>query len=334
MRKMLSTGKISTIGLLACAAAGALISQTSISEVPFVVRGSVTGGADIEILLLDEAGSPAARTVSGRGGQFQLSTLRAGPYQLAVRRDGQTEVHDTVHLSSRQPVVTVQLGVHPPFAIREATVSSGDYRIDARRLARPIPVAARRLYEQALRLEQKGDQAGAMARLEKAVSQAPEYIEALNNLAVLYRRHSWGAKAEQILRRSLELDRAAWRPHLNLGLVLLDRQAFPEALEKLEAAYRLSPDSALPAFHLGRLHLLETRFQRAEASFGQALERQPDFAVARLFRGYARVAAGRVAEGRADLVAYLETSPSAADAATVRKQLEQIGGAVGSGGTR
>ena len=307
----------------------AVTGWTAAAQQPFVVRGTLAAGERVEVLLLDEIGMTAARAISGMGGRFELAADLPGHYQLAIRSGGQVRVLDRFELTSAQPVVELRAARPGPFdpGTRQPRTPA-DPVISAGRLARPIPRAARRSYERAIQRKAGGDVEGARKLLEKAVAAAPDYAEALNDLAVLYIRREDYSRAERALQRAVEADPSGWRARLNLGIVRLSQKNYGAARAEMERAQSLAGDSPLPAFHLARLHLAEGRSGQAEASYSRALRIDPTFAAAQLFRGYLRLLRGDLEAGRADLAAYLKLQPKAADAGEVRARLEIVGAAI------
>jgi regulator of sirC expression with transglutaminase-like and TPR domain len=75
---------------------------------------------------------------------------------------------------------------------------------------------------------------------------------------------------------------------------------------------------------MGVLHVLQRDGRLAESCFSRALEIEPRFPTAQLYRGYARIEAGQLQAARSDLVAYLEQAPQAANVADVRRRMGEI----------
>jgi len=293
---------------------------------PLLVRGTLAGAHSEEVLLLDEGDWAVARGAVEASGRFQLTAPGPGVYKVAIRRRQTLHVLQEVVVSSREPVLTLALSsVDAKPLLRPARQAvAAEHLVGQERLARRIPKEAQKSFDQARGLVRRGHSAEAVEKLEKAIALAPDYLEALNNLAIQYMRRGEDKRAEDLLRRSVALDATAWQPRLNLALVLMNQQAHEPARSELARALDLAPNSPLPPFHLGRLHVLLGQIEQAERWFHRALEIDPGFPMAHLYRGYARLQTGRRVEGRADLAAYLALVPKAEDAARVREQIAQI----------
>ncbi len=307
---------------------------TAAAQQSFVVRGTLLAGERVEVFLLDEMGLTAARAISGIGGSFALAADLPGHYQLAIRSGGQWRVLDRFELSSAQPVVELHAARPGPVDPPRQSGTAADPAISAGRLARQIPREARRAFERATERKRRGDVEDARKLLEKAVAAAPDYVEALNDLAVLYLRRGDYSRAEAVLLRAVEAEPRSWRVRLNLGIARLSQKNYSAARAEMERAQALAGGSPLPAFHLARLHSAEGRSGQAEASFSRALEIDPAFAAAQLYRGYLRLLRGDLEAGRADLATYLKLQPKAADAGEVRARLAIVDAAIQERGQR
>ena len=144
----------------------------------------------------------------------------------------------------------------------EASLQAGD------------PVEAKKLYQQAIRLN-------------------PQHAEAHLNLGVAYERLGQGALAEAMFRKALQIRRDYSDAHLNLGLKLAEKARFAQALESVREAVRLAP--ANPAARKA-LAMVLTRLKRpleAVPHFELLVQRDPASAEARLDLGIALAEAGK-----------------------------------------
>lgn len=325
---MRATGILRGAAFLLCAMLGAGQQRGGRLDAPsqFTVTGTLESEVNLEVLLLDESGAVVGSAVTGAGGSFRIQVRQEGHYRLAIRRNGGVYTVDDVALDSADPHAFVNLtGLKPLPTLEPRRPAAGaDAVIGAGRLSEKVPGKARRLYNEATQRLARGDEAGALERLEKATSLAPNFLEALNDLSVLYIRRQDPARAEAALRHAIALDASSWRPHLNLGILLLRQKKYPEAQQELEAAQKLGPASPLPPFHLGVLHAIQGDAKLAESCFSRALEIEPRFPTAQLYRGYARLQTGRLQEARSDLSAYLAQAPQATNIPDVRRRLGEI----------
>ena len=62
------------------------------------------------------------------------------------------------------------------------------------------------------------------------------------------------ARAEELLRRSIQLDAKDWEAHYQLGVLLETRRAYPEAAQQLQLSIAQNPNEAMPHYHLARVY--------------------------------------------------------------------------------
>ena len=144
----------------------------------------------------------------------------------------------------------------------EASLQAGD------------PVAAKELYQQAIRLD-------------------PQHAEAHLNLGVAYERLGRGALAEAMFRKALEIRRDYSDAHLNLGLKLAEKAQFAAALESVREAVRLAPANLAARKALAMVLTRLKRPQEAVPHFELLVRRDPASVEARLDLGIALAEAGK-----------------------------------------
>lgn len=89
---------------------------------------------------------------------------------------------------------------------------------------------------------QCNDAAAAVPFLERAVDLAPEYVEALINLATARVRTDNHSGAEEALRRAMALDPQSWEAAYNLGNLLFDTGRLALAVPVFREAERIRPN--------------------------------------------------------------------------------------------
>ncbi|MDE0124718.1 MAG: tetratricopeptide repeat protein [Bryobacterales bacterium] len=144
----------------------------------------------------------------------------------------------------------------------EASLQAGD------------PVAAKELYQQAIRLD-------------------PRHAEAHLNLGVAYERLGRGALAEAMFRKALEIRRDYSDAHLNLGLKLAEKAQFASALESVREAVRLAPTNPGARKALAMVLTRLKRPQEAVPHFELLVQRDPASVEARIDLGIALAEAGQ-----------------------------------------
>jgi tetratricopeptide (TPR) repeat protein len=121
---------------------------------------------------------------------------------------------------------------------------------------------------------------------------------------------------------ALKIDPKAFNPQLNLGIVQIRKNSFPEALATLDKALSIEP--AAPAAHLyaGIASAKLGDLARGEKELKAAYDLGgTDYAVALLQLGRLYMKRGEREMARKSFESYLRESPNAADAAQVQKLL-------------
>jgi tetratricopeptide (TPR) repeat protein len=100
--------------------------------------------------------------------------------------------------------------------------------------------------------------------------------------------------------------------HVNLGLLLVERDRVPEAAAAFTRAVTLRPDDAASQNNLGALLARQGRMREAVVHYRRALDISPAYALARRNLGLALAAGGDLAGGIRESLAALELSPAEA----------------------
>lgn len=274
-------------------------------------------------LVAEDAHRPPEDFYTGSNGSASLGELKQRVnYAVVVASDG-LRWGDTRHsfmAMGRRMNVAVQLE-----PLRRAVVTSGGPSVSAYSLRQDVPRAARREYDLALAQIEKDDLERAQKHLEQAVELFPDYVEALNELAVLLMKAEKPAEAEVHLRHALSIDTAAVRPQLNLGLSLLRQRKYPPAVESLERATQLDPTNAQAHLLLGSAYLGTGDASNAEKVWLRAYElggKRMARANLELARLYAR--AGLYDRAISALSKYLEEVPDDPNTESLKETLARL----------
>jgi tetratricopeptide (TPR) repeat protein len=204
-----------------------------------------------------------AKTESDINGRFHFRNLRAGTYTVAVNMAGRGEARQTAEIgpgtadSRRRVSLTLQFKesdfVHDD-VVRRNSVST-------RQLA--IPETALREYREAVKDLERHDAESAARRLQHAVTLAPQFADAWNELGTLAYQAQQYERAEKCFRAALAQDPRAYEPLVNLGGVLIDTHKLDEALMYNQDAVLLRPDDALANSQLGLAYFATGNFDLA-----------------------------------------------------------------------
>jgi tetratricopeptide (TPR) repeat protein len=189
----------------------------------------------------------------------------------------------------------------------------------------------------ARRLEAAGDQAGALAALERAAAADPASAEVRAEIAAFQLRRDRRAEAEAAAREALKLNEANLEAHRVLGLVYtaqadnINANAAPqkflalarEAIQHLERAAKEQTTAIDVLFSLGRLYLRTGEAKPAVDTFIRVVTQNPGSAQGRLFLAQAYAAADDLKNAIATLDVIVEEEPRVAS--TLAQYQEEAG---------
>jgi tetratricopeptide (TPR) repeat protein len=127
----------------------------------------------------------------------------------------------------------------------------------------------------------KGDTAGSIPYLERAISESPEHYEAYYDLGVARFRLGQLAEAEQAFQKAIDLTGGRFAsPQFGLGAVFCQKKDFLLAETILQRGIELESGSAVGKYYLAWAQLGLNRLAEAERSAEQALARNANLAEA------------------------------------------------------
>jgi Flp pilus assembly protein TadD len=139
----------------------------------------------------------------------------------------------------------------------------------------------------------------AVAHARRALELKPDYVEALGNLALAMAGLERLDEAAELLRQAIAMEPRHPDFHLRLGFVLVNQGRLQEAEAALQQVLVLSPTSHDAFQLLGWVMFMKGSLDVAAAHYRRALELKPDFADAYNGLGHALHALGRFS-GAAD----------------------------------
>jgi tetratricopeptide (TPR) repeat protein len=187
-----------------------------------------------------------------------------------------------------------------------------------------VPRRALEFYQQASKLAGEKDYRGAIKQLELAVAEYPKFINALNQIGVLYLRLNELEEADKALKAALKIDPEAYDPLINRSIALFRMSRFKDAETVLRDTLKIKPDSDVAHYYLGRTLVKLDRTAEAEPELLACTKMSPGE-----FKEAHRVlAAIYLDRGAPQLVieqleTYLKLVPTTPDADLLRKVIEQ-----------
>ncbi|MCS7026057.1 MAG: tetratricopeptide repeat protein [Bryobacteraceae bacterium] len=233
-------------------------------------------------------------------GLFELNNLTVNQVEIRlVSRDGVVLRSEHVNLVNSYAPVRLRL---PSFGVPPVTQET----VSVNRLKHVPPKSARKLFQQSLKAQARGNGEKALELLQAAVKEDPLYLEAWNNLGTRYMREGKVELALEALRRAQAID--GDHPHVltNLGIVLMHLKRRDEAEAVARRALRHARQDSKAEYILG-LCLVHQPEKREEAVF-YLRKAQEEFPQARLSIAQILTRSGKFVEARRELERYLTVS--------------------------
>ena len=130
---------------------------------------------------------------------------------------------------------------------------------------------ARQLYEEAYNATDRGDAAEAERKYLAAIARDPDYCDAMDNLALQYRRGGRLAEAIALYERSVDIaphNEMGWQ---NLGYAYQSADRLDDALRAYQQILEMSPRNPEGWYGTGQAQLTAGRFAEARAALLQAV---------------------------------------------------------------
>ena len=275
------------------------------------LHGTVEPRLDRGLAAISAVDSPYYDEVPVRSSQFAFRRLTPGAYTLTVMDPEWGVTRKTVQVTPSfadgSGRVRIEVDLERSDAARsrrveqQGTVSVGALKVSAK------AKAARRKAQARFR---KGDEAGGVALLLRAVEISPSYTEVWNELGTISYKAGRYVEAEERFRKALESEPLDFAPMVNLGGTLLSQNRYDEALSFNLMARSMQPDDALANSQLGMNFLYKGQLYKAREFLLRAKEiDRSHFSIPQLYLAEVYVKQGKLREARAELEEILRLHP-------------------------
>jgi tetratricopeptide (TPR) repeat protein len=196
--------------------------------------------------------------------------------------------------------------------------------------AQEVPEKARKIYDRAVKqLDNAQEKTAGIASLKEALQTFPRYYDALERLGIEYVRLQQYEEARQILTLAIDVNRSGSASLYGLGVAQFHTQRTAEAVESLQRALIIAPDSSNSAFehfYLGLSYWKLNRHGDAEPHLKKAGELggnsvPPDI---HMYLAQYYSESGRRQDAAAELELFLKLVPNAQDAEKIRNLIRQL----------
>jgi tetratricopeptide (TPR) repeat protein len=299
-------------------------SQFGNVHVHVVYADNRSAGLQLRVRLMSGSGStPVSENFTNDQGRTEFIGVPVGNYHVIVTGEGIEEADSGVfELDRRKTSQDLFITVHSTESNAKGN-AAGLQSVAAVDLN--VPDDARKEFEQANEDMGRQDWTSAQQRLNRAISDYPQYAQAYNNLAAVYGHLNDPAHEREALERAIELN-----DHLAPALVNLAKLCFQDknaarAETLLENASRAEPNNPATMTLLAQAQLLDNHFAAAVAT-AHSVHSMPhqNFAVVHYIAARAFERENRLQDALGELQLFLTEEPKGARADHVREELAQI----------
>jgi Tfp pilus assembly protein PilF len=300
---------------------------TLIGEIK-IARGSFPPRR-IEITL-ETRGAPAGVTYADNEGKFLFAGLWPNLYYVVIRDLDFEPVRQQVEiraLSGNSKVIQVTLIPKVstrPASRKDETSGENQFIIDKAELEKHYPKKAVKEFEKGNKSAQKNEADAAIGHYKRAVSLAPDFYAARNNLGLMHlAKHSF-PDAEQQFREAMRLNPTDSRAYFNLGNTCLLSRRLSEAQAAIQEGLQRRPDSTFGQFLLATVYSRTGNPAQAELIFQRVLTIDPGMSKAHLELVNLYLQQNKNSEAISELKAFLKVSPDDPFAPKAREVLSRL----------
>ena len=122
-----------------------------------------------------------------------------------------------------------------------------------------------------------GENQKAKECFEKAIEIDPNYAEAINNLGVIFKKLGQNQKAKECSEKAIEIDPNYANAHYNLGTIFKELGEYQKAIGCYEKAIEISPNFVNAHHNLISILIKQSKFKEVELTYQKAIELIPNF---------------------------------------------------------
>ncbi len=305
------------LAMLAVSVAPALAQQNQqtvvlIGEIK-ISRGSFPPHR-IEVTL-ETRGAPAGVTYADDEGKFLFEGLWPNVYYVVIKDEDFEPVRERIEirpLSGTSQVMQVVLTAKDPASQQKSKDNSSGgnpFLVNTSEYTKRYPKDSLKEFDKANKAAQKHEAQDAIRHFEKAISLAPDFYAARNNLGLVYLSQMDFQNAQGQFQEVLRINPSDTQAYFNLGNTYLLTKRFPEAEQSVKEGLRRQPDSAFGLFVLGSIYSRSGNRTQAEQTLQHVLAIDPAMSKAHLELANLYMQQKKNSEAIAELKAFLKASP-------------------------
>jgi TolA-binding protein len=290
-------------------------------------RGDFPGKVFVELQL---RGATIDSTYTDDEGKFGFHSLGSNPYHVVISDEHFYPVDQLVVLDTTiSSLSLIQINLTPHTQGKKEPLPNRDpgsnpYLVNPSEYKRHFPKKVISEFDKGVEADADQKSNDAVRHYQKAISLAPDFYPAHNNLGSEYLSKSDFANARSEFERVIELNQSDAAGYFNLSNVWMLSGQLPEAEKYLDEGMRRQPDSALGSFLRGSLDIRLGKLPDAEQSLRRAIELNPTIAQARLQLVNLFLKQGRKQDAIMQLRDFVVAFPDGPFTAQAKRLLEKL----------
>jgi Flp pilus assembly protein TadD len=299
----------------------------SISGEVHASRGDLPGRVMVELQL---HGSPINSEYTDEQGKFGFGPVTSNVYHLVIHDDRFYSVDQRVMVDlSISAVTVVQITLMPREQTKKenatgAVSGANPYVIDLSEYKRHFPKSAVKEFDKGVDADKEHRTDDAIRHYGKAISEAPDFYPARNNLGSDYLAKSNFPEAQKQFEEAVRLNKDDSQAYFNLGNVFTLTGKLSEAEKCLKEGLQKRPDSAFGHFLLGSLYSRAGQRVAAERNLQDAVKLDPNMPQVYLQLVNLYVQENRKTEAISELQAFLHAFPDGAFTPKAKQVLKKL----------
>ena len=268
-------------------------------------------------------------------GRFAFYNLPTNPYHVIIEHKEYFPIDQLVIVNpavSANSYVTINLEPRTESkdegaAAAPAVTGANPYLADLAEYTKRYPKSVVKEFEAAVKSEKGGKVEEAIRHYQKAISEAPDFYPARNNLGSTYLNQGNFEGAQKEFEEVIRINQSDAAAYFNLGNVFLLTRRYDDCLRMVEEGLRKQPNSGLGHFLLGSVYGRLGRLHEAERALHDAIQFEPTLSKVHLELVNLYLREKRTPEAISELKFFLKTFPADAMALQARQVLSRLEGA-------
>jgi tetratricopeptide (TPR) repeat protein len=284
------------------------------------------------LVSIEVHGAPMESVYSDASGTFGFHGLPPDPYYVVVNDENYEAVRRlaVIDPATLSPTVYLDISLIPKKIDKEASenprqpAGSNPNLVDIREYSERFPKAAVKEFTKGLSADRSGRREEAIRHYQKAITIAPDFYIAHNNLGSDFVSKSDFVAARNEFEQVVRLNHSDADAFFNLSNVCMLTGHLADAQHYLDEGLRRQPESAVGQFFLGSLNIRLKKLPEAEDALRKAIQLDPQMAQPRLQLVNLLLQLGRKSDAESLLRDFLSAFPENSFSTQARQVLQRL----------